>query len=149
MKNIKIETNFVRVMRNTTNPCIKVMDEMIGQELEVRESSYNLDNIYVWNKDKSDFWIFNKSDVRFLTAGMHKKNHIAIGDEVLVGNRWRKVTGFYMYDNRAKILTGTLADTNFWVESEIKNHRTGVTASLAGKEVDVIVDGVSYKAVIK
>ena len=147
MKNITIETNFVRVIGNTTCPTIKEMNEMIGKEYEVDNSDYTDDTIYVWKIKNKHTYCFNKKDVRFLTAGMHKNKHIAIDDEVLVYCEWKKVVGFYMYDGTGKILTGTLEYTQSFSESYIKDHRTEAV-SLSGKEVDVIVDGVTYKAKI-
>jgi len=151
MKNITIETNWVRVIGNTRSPNIKEMNKMIGEEFEVKKSSHH-DNgpICIWNKDKSDWWPFSKKDVRFLTPAMFNEKHLAIDDEVRVDGKWKKVLGFYVYDNKVRILAGTLGDTWAYNKSDIKDHRTGTeTLSLTGKEVDVIVDGVTYKAVIK
>jgi len=148
MKNIKQESNYVRVIGNTRNPDNESMNEMIGQELEVVRSYYNDDTMVVYNKDKSDSWYFKKKDVRFLTPAMHKGKHIAIGDEVLLYGSWKKVMGLYVYMNEARIQTGTPENTEIYNGSQIRDHRTGVVASLSGKEVDVIVDGVTYKAKI-
>ena len=124
MKNIKIETNYVRVIGNTLTPSNESMNEMIGQELEVCQSAYEDNTICVWNKDKSTFQWLNKLDVRFLTPAMFKEKHIAIDDEVLLDGIWRKVLGFCMYSNKARILTGTLECTFISLESEIEDHRT-------------------------
>ena len=148
MKNITIETNWVRVIGNTRNPNNQKMNEMIGEECEVNTSFHDNGPICIWDKDKSDFWIFNKSDVRFLIPAMFNEKHLAIDDEVFVQSRWKKVLWFFMYDNKVKILAGTLEDTNEYEEEDIQDHRTE-TLSLTGKEVDVIVDGATYKAVIK
>ena len=147
MKNITTESNWVRVIGNTRNPNSKEMNDMVGKDYEVDESDYGSKTIGIWNEDKSWFE-FNKKDVRFLTAGMHKDKHIARDDEVLVGGVWRKVLGFYLYDDEVKILMGTLKNTEYYNDSSIKDHRTEAV-SLSGKEVDVIVDGVTYKAKIK
>ena len=147
MKNIKTETNWVRVIGNTNSPDIKETKEMIGQELEVHSSDYFDDTISVYNKDKKNHWYFNKKDVRFLTAGVFKGKHIAIDDEVYVDSAWRKVVGFYMYDGRVRINTGTLEDTRRYCESQIEDHRTEL--SLSGKEVTVTIEGKDYQAVIK
>jgi len=126
MKNINIETNWVRVMGNTRNPSDKESNEMIGQEREVYESNYYSNTICVYNKDKSDYYYFNKSDVRFLTPAMFNGNHIAIDDDVFVDGVWKKVLGFYMYDNKIRMLVGTLDNTIYYFESSIKDHRTGI-----------------------
>jgi len=150
MKNITTETNYVRVIGNTKDPKIKAMNDMVGQDFEVRTSYYNDDTISVWNKDKSKSWLFNKADVRFLTPAMYKGKNIAIGDEVKASAKWRKVLGFYMYYNIVRISVGSVEDTYVYLESEIKDHRTGAeVVSLSGKVVDVMVDGVSHKAVIQ
>jgi len=125
MKNIKIETNYVRVIGNTLTPSNESMNEMIGQELEVCQSAYEDNTICVWNKDKSTFQWLNKLDVRFLTPAMFKEKHIAIDDEVLLNSDWEKVLGFFMYDNAIKILVGNLENTTYYLESEIEDHRTG------------------------
>ena len=147
MKNITIETNFVRVIGNATSPNIKKMNEMVGQEYEVSTSDYDDDTICVWNKDKSDSWYFNKKDVRFLTAGMHNKRSIAIDDDVLVDDEWQKVCGFYVFDKEVKMLTGTPEDTMFYDMLEIKDHRTGAP-SLSGTQVTVTIGGKDYPATV-
>jgi len=148
MKNITIETNWVRVIGNTICPDNEKMNDMIGQELEVKYSNYANNTFTVWNKNKSDYWCFNKKDVRFLTPATFNERHIAIGDEVLVDGEWKKVLGFYVYSSKVFIPTGTPENTFTYSVSDIKDHRTE-TVSLSGTEVEVIVDGVSYQAVIK
>jgi len=124
MKNINIETNYVRVIGNTRNPNIAEMNKMVGQELEVQLSSYEDNEISVWNEDKSNYYYFKKSGVRFLTPAMFNGNHVAIDDEVLISGGWKKVIGFYIYDNQIRLLTGTLESTSYWDESEITDYRT-------------------------
>ena len=124
MKNIKTETNWVRVMGNTGNAGDAPRDEMIGQECEVHQSDYKDNTICVWDKSELGYHWFNKSDVRFLTPAKFKEKHIAIDDEVFVDGEWRKVLGFYMYDNQIKLLTGTLDETVGAWQTEIKRHRT-------------------------
>ena len=148
MKNITQESNWVRVIGNTHSPDIPGMNEMIGKEYEVDNSNYADDTICVWKrKNNSVSFCFNKSDVRFLTAGMHNKRSIARGDEVLVDDGWEKVLGVYMYNNSVKIQTGTLENTISYLESQIEDHRT--EASLSGKQVTVTIDGKDYQAIIK
>jgi len=146
MKNITIETNWVRVIGNTRNPEIKEINEMVGLESDVFTSDYYDDTICVWNKDKTRAHCFNKTDVRFLTAGMHNEEYIAIGDEVLAVGEWRKVFGFYMYDNEAMLQTGTLEATQNFPESSIRDHRT--EPSLSGTQVTVTIDGKDYPATV-
>ena len=147
MKNITQESNWVRVIGNTKYPNSTEVNEMVGKEFEVHSSDFYDDTICVWNKDKSDYWSFAKTDVRFLTAGMHKNKHIAIGDEVLVGGEWKKVVGFYMYCNEAILQTGTLEATQSFSESYIKDHRTE-EPSLSGTQVTVTIDGKDYPATV-
>ena len=122
MKNINIETNYVRVIGNTDPD--KVKNDMIGQECEVRSSDYEDNTISLWDEDHLNSRYFNKKDVRFLTPAMFKGKHIAIDDEVLIKGVWRKVLGFYMFDNEIRILEGTLENTFSRYESNIKDHRT-------------------------
>ena len=123
-KNITIETNWVRVIGNTRSPHCNQMNEMIWEECEVHYSHHESDTIRIWNKNKSDYWTFNKKDVRFLTPAMFNEKHIAIDDEVKFIGEWRKVLGFYVYDNRVKITIGTLEDTFNCSEENIQDHRT-------------------------
>ena len=127
MKNINIETNYVRVIGNTFKPNDTEMNDMIGQELEVRSSDYEDKTICVWDKDHSNSRYFNKKDVRFLTPAKFNEKHIAIDDEIFVDGVWKKVLGFYMWDNKVMILTGTLECTFSRGELSIKDHRTGIT----------------------
>jgi len=115
---MNIYTNKVRVMRNTEDSNNEEINEMIGQELEVYEICPHDNTILVYNKDKSDFWWFNESDVRFLTPAKFKGNSIAIGDYVerLDGNKGI-VTGFYEYGGENKIVLETKEDGN-WIVSE-------------------------------
>jgi len=136
MINIKIETNYVRVIGNTRSPSNEEINEMIGQELEVRESYYEEDKICVWNKDKSDYDYFNKSDVRFLTPAMFKGKHIAIDDEVLGGGDWRKVFGFFICDNEIRVLAGTPENTIYFSESSIKDHRTNTETKMTIAQIE-------------
>ena len=147
MKNITTESNWVRVIGNTRNPNSKEMNKMLGQEYEVRSSVYNDDAIWVYNKDKSNSEYFNKKDVLFLTAGMHKEKHIAVDDEVLANGKWRKVTGFYVYGSRVKIQTGILENAEIYDESDITDHRTEAV-SLSGTQVTVTIDGKDYPATV-
>jgi len=147
MKNITTESNWVRVIGNTADPDNKEMNEMIGKEGEVDCSHYRYDTIFICDEDTSRSWCFNKKDVRFLTAGMHNKKHIAIGDEVLVYGSWKKVMGFYVYDGTVKIQTGTPEDTLDWCESLIIDHRTE-EPPLSGTQVTVTIDGKDYPAII-
>ena len=124
MKNINIETNYVRVIGNTRNPNIAEMNKMVGQELEVQLSSYEDNEISVWNEDKSNYYYFKKSGVRFLTPAMFNGNHVAIDDEVLISGGWKKVIGFYVFDREVKLLTGTPAHIQFCCMSEITDYRT-------------------------
>jgi len=136
---MNIYTNKVRVMRNTEDSNNEEINEMIGQELEVYEICPHDNTILVYNKDKSDFWWFNESDVRFLTPAKFKGNSIAIGDYVerLDGNKGI-VTGFYEYGGENKIVLETKEDGN-WIVSEetITDHditiRTG-TIEINGKK---------------
>ena len=136
---MNIYTDKVRVMRNTRTPGIKAMKEMIGQELDVKHIDLQNNNVAVCTKDKSDYWYFNLSDVRFLTPAKFKGNSIAIGDYVerLDGNKGI-VTGFYEYGGENKIVLETKENGN-WIVSEetITDHdmtiRTG-TIEINGKK---------------
>ena len=125
MKNINIETNYVRVIGNTEYPD-KVKNAMLGQECEVRLSDYSDNIISVWDKPRTHSYWFNKSEVRFLTPAKFKEKHIAIDDEILVDGEWKKVIGFYMYRYEIRILAGDSDDTFHLCGSDIKDHRTGI-----------------------
>lgn len=114
-----IETNKVRVIASTYNQ-VEQAKEMIGEEFEVRSSWYVDNTISVYTADKSEQWIFNKSDVVFLTPVKFNGKHIGIGDEVeaTLINRGI-VTGFYMYDGEYRLVIETTA--NITVSRELKN----------------------------
>jgi len=112
------------VIGNTSDSNFEPMNEMVGQELEVKISSYGDNVICVWDKNKSDIYYFNKKDVRFLTPAMFKGNHIAINDEVLIEEVWRKVIGFFTHGSDVRILTRLPDRTVTWEEDSIKDHRT-------------------------
>ena len=135
---MNIYTNKVRVMKNTLNSKDEEMNEMIGQELEVRTNTHYDKKVGVYNKDKSDFRWFNESDVRFLTPAKFKGNSIAIGDYVEgMDSSKGIVSGFYVYDGENKIVLETKEDGS-WIVSEenIKAHTTTLeeeTTTYGGK----------------
>ena len=121
---MNIYTNKVRVMRNTRTPGIKAMKEMIGQELDVKHIDLQNNNVAVCTKDKSDYWYFNLSDVRFLTPAKFEGNSIAIGDYVEGMDGIKGiVTGFFDYDGETRIVVET-KEYGRWIvsEDEITDH---------------------------
>ena len=136
---MKIYTDKVRVMKNTVGlGNNQEINEMIGQELEVH-TICSIDNtIRVYNKDKSNHFWFNESDVRFLTPAKFKGNSIAIGDYVerLDGNKGI-VTGFYEYDGETRIVVERKKNgTMTFNEENITAHNTGLneTIEINGKK---------------
>lgn len=76
------DTEFVRVLKNTTNPYSKKRDEMVGGVFEVKVNYYS-EGMVVWNKDKSDFWVFNKEDLQICYPDFTVDGHIlGVGDEI-------------------------------------------------------------------
>jgi len=136
---MNIYTNKVRVMKSTVGlGNNQEINEMIGQELEVHTICPHDNTIRVYNKDKSDFWWFNESDVRFLTPAKFKGNSIAIGDYVerLDGNKGI-VTGFYEYDGETRIVVERKKNgTMTFNEENITAHNTGLneTIEINGKK---------------
>jgi hypothetical protein len=117
---MKIYTNKVRVMRNTIGLGNK---EMIGQELEVHTICSHEHTIRVYNKDKSNHFWFNESDVRFLTPAKFKGKSIAIGDYVETGLWEGIVTGFYVLDGMHRIVfEDKKCGTVYFSEENIKAH---------------------------
>jgi hypothetical protein len=121
------QPKFVRIVDSTFSS-LKGAREMIGGEFEVR-SEYHEDNILnIWNKDKSDSWMFNRSDVVFLTPVKFNGKRIGIGDEVKWCGSWNKVYGYHWYDGNWCL--ETVEDDNFEhgcyiiSESKITDHRT-------------------------
>ena len=86
-----------RVEKSTYHPTEETQS-LVGKELEIR--SYRKDEkvVYLWNEDKSDWWLFNRSDVSELTPLSFEGRGIAIGDEVKSQLGWKKVYGFHWYD---------------------------------------------------
>lgn len=101
---------------------------MIGGECEAKVSYHNDGKIGVWNKDKSDFWFFNKSDVRFLTPIKFKDRHIAIGDWVKIKQfeGWYEVVNFAQTNEKEKLLVNDDDIVGFVEEHEIQDHDPGI-----------------------
>ena len=97
----------------------EITKAMIGKELEVRNIYLSADTISVFTEDKSDWWNFNLSDVRFLTSHKFQDNYIAIGDEIQVYGEWRTVEYF---DSKGLLDTGN----NYFKIDNITDHRTGL-----------------------
>jgi len=118
---------YVRVIDSTYNPN-KETKEMVGGEFEVRVEWYSDKTVAVWNKDKSDSWGFNRSDVQFLTPVEYKGKRVAIGDEVLYCEEWCKVYGYFWYDGYWKLNTVQNNDFEnkcYYLRAEdIQDHRT-------------------------
>lgn len=121
---------YVRVIDSTYIPTKKTK-EMVGGEFEVRIEWYSDNTVGVWDKDKSDWWIFNRSDVQFLTPVEYKGKKIAIGDEVLFASIWRKVYGYHWYNDEWEL--NVVSSNNFeymcthLYAEEIQDHRTPQT----------------------
>jgi hypothetical protein len=121
------QPKFVRIVDSTYNPDSEKR-EMIGGEFEVRHEFYCDNTVGVWNKDKSDFWYFNRSDVVFLTPVKFNGKRIGIGDEVKGCGNWRKVYGYHWCDRNWCL--DLVEDDNFehgcyiLSESKITDHRT-------------------------
>jgi len=75
-------------------------EKMIGGEYEVR-TEHHLNNIFtVWNKDKSDYYYFNKSDLQELTPIEHNGYRIGIGDWVECDDEWFEVYGYHWWNDQ-------------------------------------------------
>lgn len=118
----------VRIVDSTYIPADDTR-EMIGGEFEVRQEYYYEGIVSVWNKDKSDHFIFNRSDVRELTPLSFNGKRIAILDEVKMYSVWELVYGYGFYDGEWYLKT--VKDNDFengcssYAESEVEDHRTG------------------------
>ncbi len=97
LQELQNQKRYVRVIASTNNPTEDAL-EMIGGEYEVRSEDYFDATISVWDEDKSDYWVFNKSDVMELTPVEFQDKKIAIGDKVRWGNTWYIVYDYYWSD---------------------------------------------------
>ena len=128
---MNIYTDKVRVMKNTVDSNNEEMNEMIGQELEVHTICSPDNTIRVYNKDKSNHFWFNESDVRFLTPAKFKGNSIAIDDYVETISYKGIVTIFYIYDGtNTIIIEDETYGTIFLDERHITAHNTGLTETI-------------------
>ena len=115
---MKIYIKKVRLMESTYSEN-EITKAMIGKELEVRNIYLSADTISVFTEDKSDWWNFNLSDVRFLTPHKFQDNYIAIGDEIYAYGKWRTVEYF---DSKGLLDTSN----NYFKIDNITDHRTGL-----------------------
>jgi len=98
LKQIKEKVPEVRILDSTYGIIVNEAKKMIGGEFEVMRINYYDKTIYVWNKDKSNWWIFNLSDVQFLTPLSFNGRRIGIGDEVKDVYGWCEVYGYSWND---------------------------------------------------
>jgi hypothetical protein len=71
----------VRVLDSTDYPS-EVKKQMIGGTFEVRSIFYYENSISIWNKDKSNWYDFNLSDIQYLTPVFFEGYQIGIGDRI-------------------------------------------------------------------
>jgi len=137
---MNIYTDKVRVMKDTITSEIEKMNKMIEQELEVYEICPHDNTVCVYNKDKSDYWYFNESDVRFLTPAKFEGNSIAIGDYVEGEADKGIVTGLFECDGETRIAFETEKDgTITFSEENITAHNTGLE-----EETTIEINGKKY-----
>lgn len=94
----------VRVIGSTYYPNDKTR-AMIGQELDIKAIYLYAGNVSVYAQNKSDYWSFGLSDVRFLTHVEYEGRHIAVGDRVKWNDKWHTVTNEYLYDDNWYLAT--------------------------------------------
>jgi len=111
INNIK---TMVRVMDSTHFPN-KATKAMIGEDLEVIKGEDREGLIGVYDKDKSDYWYFNKKDLQILTPIEYKGRLVGRGDMVLWNLNWCEVFGYRWYDNKFMLNTAVEKDySNCW-----------------------------------
>jgi len=77
------DTMFVRILANTTSPDIDKKNDMIGGVFEVNTQDFETSKFLVWNKDKSNYWHFNKEDCQIVFPDFEIDGHIlGVGDEI-------------------------------------------------------------------
>lgn len=105
LKNMPTE---VRVLANTSKRGREEMDKMVGGIFKQR-SKHDYDKTRsIWNKDKSDFWWFNESELQELTPLEYNGHRIGIGDWVYAYGEWHEVYGYYWYDNEFRLNTAKI-----------------------------------------
>ena len=165
MKNYK-QKEYVRVIGNTSNPQIKEMNDIIGKVGEVRGRWYYDNTIGVYTSEKREWHIFKTSDTQKVfiydikedgtMEGCVKDGYaIGEGDVITYSNDEYIAYDAYMYDGEWKVITHKKENGNrpatFIMSEGFKVTPKYPTSkeTLSGKEVEVTIDGKTYKAVIK
>jgi len=88
----------VRVISTKSNNEEK--QDMVGGEFEVRITFTHYNNTrHVYTKNKSDYFLFNESELQVLTPVKYNGVTIGIGDTI----NGKEVYGFYWYDGTWKL----------------------------------------------
>lgn len=114
-----------KVIDNTHSP-VEQTKEMIGGIFEER-ASYNYDKtVSLYNKNKTDFWIFNLSDLQEMTPLEYNGVRIGIGDEIMWNGKWREVYDYIWYDGKWRISTvydGDYQNNYLLADYDIEDHK--------------------------
>jgi hypothetical protein len=115
----------VRVLDSTNSPTEETK-AMIGGIFERCGIDGEDGTVNIWNKDKSDWFWFNFSDIQYLTPVFHKGYQIGIGDRVWDDDEEYEVFGYSWVDGQWVIDCATIEDgepnysyTTWLRESEI------------------------------
>ncbi len=87
------DKEYVRILDSTHSESYEAK-EMIGGVYEVRNRDYNENMLVVWNKDKSDFWHFNKSDTQICYPDFVIDGHVLGNGDVVEDEYGTLVTVF-------------------------------------------------------
>lgn len=87
------DKEYVRILDSTHSESYEAK-EMIGGVYEVRNRDYNENMLVVWNKDKSDFWHFNKSDTQICYPDFVIDGHVLGNGDVVKNDNDKLLTVF-------------------------------------------------------
>jgi len=98
LKDLQNMPVMVRVISTKSND--EEQQNMVGGEFEVRITFSHYNNKrHVYTKDKSDYFLFNESELQVLTPVKYNGVTIGIGDKI----NGKEVYGFHWYDGTWKL----------------------------------------------
>lgn len=138
-------------MLDSTNHPNKNTESLIGKILEVKEVDYSHDTLEIYEEDKSDFWVFNFSDVQVLLP----KEFTVDGRRLGYGDKIDgcDILGISLNPGGKKLIDikNPKSESNFVVgvyEYDLKGRSITPLkqTTLEDKECEVEIEGVKYTA---
>lgn len=142
-----------RVLDST---CVQIDEAaaMIGGCFERKHKNDDNGNVALWNSDKSNYWIFNESDVRELTPVPFDGNRVAIRDRVECDGKWYVVYGYHWLDGNwfldclrewlsleggcYSLTTGQIASHDMGLKEKVEEMTMEEVCKAIGKTVKIV-----------